>query len=322
MESQRAGETSTEPIVQNARIPGKRRGRIWYAFEVKLVPTLALFVLLVVAVVGGYRFNTDVTTVASASVANKRLVVTNAPPPVADSDSLPTLEADMQAVIAAQTSVSASATLIDLATGKAYNAGNYNQNFEAASTSKLVAVFDYMHQVELGKATLSKSIQGQSAQDIIMRMIVYSDNDAWTKLNTYLQMRQEQQYVNSLGLTGTIIQENNIQFSTPNMARLLQMLYEGKLMNTEHQKLVYDYMSHTTMNKLIPAALPADAVVYHKYGQIDGVLHDAAIVEYQGHKFVLVVYTNNAAGTSGQNAVQTQLIHAITTAAFADITKP
>jgi beta-lactamase class A len=275
----------------------------------------------VVAVFFGYRIDNDPRSIvlprAPAKVAANAAQTPKPPAPV---EKYPMLVADMNTAIAAQPSITAAATAIDLNTGKTYNAGSYTQNFEAASTSKLVAIFDYIHQVELGKATLTQNIQGQQAQDIIMRMIVYSDNDAWTRLNTYLKMRNEQTYVNDLGLKGTIIQVDNIQFTTTNMAKLLQLLYQRKLMNDTHRQMIYDYMSHTTMNRLIPAALPADATVYHKYGQIEGVLHDAAIVEYQGHDFVLVVYTNNPAGTAGLSGVQTDLIHSVTTAAFNDIT--
>jgi len=298
---------------------GKSAGANEYAFEVKLIPTLAIFVLLVLAVFLGYRLDTTPTkattkhTVATKPAAQK---VVPEPPVV---DPLANLVGDMNAAIATQPGLSASATLINLDTGKEYDAGNYTQQYTAASTSKLVAVFDYINQVELGKATLTQTIQGQTAQDIIMRMIVYSDNDAWTKLNTYLTMRQEQAYVNGLGLSA-VIQVDNMQFSTPNMAKMLQMLYEGKLMNSDHQAMIYNYMSHTTVTNLIQAVLPADATVYHKYGQIEGVLHDASIVEYQGHQFVLVVYTNNPGGTASQYNNQVNLIHAVTTAAFNDVT--
>ncbi len=296
-----------------------------YASEVKLVPILAMFVFLTVAVILGYHTGSHPAqakaapfTVADTPASQERNVdVKTTTPPT---EKYPTLTSDMNAAIAASPSVSAAATLIDLDTGTAYNAGNYTQNYEAASTAKLVAVFDYLHQVELGKTALTKTIQGDTAQDLIQRMIVNSDNDAWTKLNMYLTMKQEQAYANSLGLTGTVLQVNNIQFTTASMAKLLQLLYQGKLLSPQNQALVYGYMAHTTMNKLIPAALPVDATIYHKYGQIDGVLHDAAIVQYQGHNFVLVVYTDNPAGTSGQSGTQTNLIHAVTSAALTDIT--
>ena len=278
----------------------------------KLIPTLALFGLLVLGVLLGYHIdNTPVKAKAESAATSANAVAT----PTPAVESYPTLAADMNAAIAASPSLSGSATFIDLATGKEYDAGNYTQNYEAASTSKLVAVFDYLHQVELGKASLTQNIDGQQAQDIIMRMIVYSDNDAWDKLNGYLHLWQEQNYANSLGVKA-IIQDGNMQFSTPSLARLLLLFYQGKLVSVSHQAMVYNYMSHTTMNALIPAALPADATVYHKYGQIDGVLNDVAIIEYQGHKFILVVYTDG-----GQYGAQADLIHTVTTAAFNDVTK-
>jgi beta-lactamase class A len=217
--------------------------------------------------------------------------------------------------IATAPTLPASATLIDLNTGKEYDAGTYTQTFQAASTSKLVAIFAYIHQVELGKATLTQVMEGQTAQDIIQNMIVNSDNDAWDILNRYLTFKGEQTYLNSIDVAGKMV-PNNIQFSTPAMAKMLQLLYQGKLMNAQHRAMVYGYMQHTTMNTLIPAALPTDATIYHKYGQIDGVFHDAAIVGYQGYNFVLVVYTDG-----GQNGAQSNLIHAVTTAAFNDVVK-
>jgi len=297
------------------RFSGESSRNTGYTYEVKLVPIMALFVVLVITVFLGYNLdNRAPKKHVAASVVSTAKPKTPEAPPAPVVDPLASVADDMNAVINGQP-LSASATLINLDTGKEYDAGKYTQTYEAASTSKLVAVFDYIHQVELGKATLAQTIQGQSAQDIIMRMLVNSDNDAWDKLNGYLKFSSEQSYLDSIGVAGKMV-PSNIQFSTPAMAKLLQLLYQGKLMTADHQAMVYGYMSHTTMNKLIPAALPADATVYHKYGQIDGVLHDAAIVQYQGHNFILVIYTDG-----GQNTAQTNLIHAITTAAFNDVTK-
>ncbi len=282
------------------------------------MPTLALFTLLTLSVLLGYHIdNTPSKAPAAAepvkTVVKKAEVI--APVPVPDPDPWPTAVADMNAAFAGMPNLSGAATLIDLSTGKQYDAGNYQRTYEAASTAKLVAVFDYIHLVEQGKATLNQTIGGDSAQDIIMRMIVYSDNDAWDKLNGYLKFKPQQAYLDGLGIKASMT-PSNLQFYASSMAKLLQLLAGGKLMSSEHQAMVYNYMSHTTMNKLIPAALPADATIYHKYGQIDGVLHDASIVEYQGHQFVLVVYTDG-----GQTTAQTSLIHAVTTAAFNDVMK-
>jgi beta-lactamase class A len=220
----------------------------------------------------------------------------------------------MTAALATQPGLQASVSLINLDTGKEYDAGSSDAVFTAASTAKLVAVFDYLHQVELGKATLTRQLGGVSAQENIRRMIVNSDNDAWARLNQYLTFRGEQAYLQSLGVSG-VVQANNMQFTTPNMAKLLQWFYTGQLMNAVHQQLLYGYLANTTVHNLIQAAVPATATVYHKYGQLGGNLHDAAIVQYAGHNFVLVIYTNNPGGSNRYND-QVNLIHAVTAAAL------
>ncbi|HSX06665.1 MAG TPA: serine hydrolase [Candidatus Saccharimonadia bacterium] len=294
----------------------------WRRLNLQTMATAAAVALIAAALAFGYYINNVATLAAPpksvATVAPDKQLPQPTPDPVVDP--LTSLPADVNAIITAQTTLSASATVINLDTGREYDAGNYTQTYEAASTSKLVAVFDYIHQVELGKASLSQTIEGDQAQDIIMRMIVNSDNDAWDKLNHYLRLSGEQKYLNSIGVNG-LMTSANIQFSTPAMAKLLQLFYQGKLMNAAHQSLIYGYMAHTTMNKLIPAAVPTGSMVYHKYGEIDGVLHDAAIIQYQGHNFVLVVYTNNPANNMGQYGVQVKLIHAITTTVCADMAK-
>jgi len=270
-----------------------------------------------VAVVANHG-HTDLTSPRHTVVAAVPRVATP-PPPAPVVDPLSGVVAAMATAMAAQPSLQASASLINLDTGNEYDAGSNSTPFTAASTAKLVAVFDYIHQVELGKATLTQNIGGMSGQDNIMRMIVYSDNDAWARLNKYLTFRGEQAYLSSLAVTA-VVQQDNMQFTTPNMARLLQLLYTGQLMNSAHRQLVYGYMTHTTVTNLIQAALPGTATVYHKYGQLYGNLHDAAIVQYAGHNFVLVIYTNNPSNTSSRYSSQVNLIHAVTTAVFQAVT--
>jgi beta-lactamase class A len=287
-----------------------------YDGGMKAVKIIAVCVLATFVAVGAkYHMSAKSLSVSHVFAVSKQTTVASRE----TADPLADITSDMNAAIAAQPGLSASASLINLDTGKEYDTSASSTMFTAASTSKLVAIFDYLHQVELGKATLTQDVGGYSAQYNIMRMIVYSDNDAWARLNKYLSFAGEQAYVNSLGVNA-VIQEDNMQFSTSNMAKLLQLMYRGKLMNSTDQTMVYNYMANTTITNLIQAALPSDATVYHKYGQLYGNLHDASIVKYQGHNFVLVVYTNNSDGTTAQYSAQVDLIHAITTVAFKDIT--
>ncbi len=106
---------------------------------------LIFAVVLVVVFVGYHLGSTSVVQAKTPAAVAPTKTVAAAPDPLAS------LPADMNAAIAAAPDLSASATLINLNTGTVYNAGNYTQRYEAASTSKLVAIFDYINRVEQAK---------------------------------------------------------------------------------------------------------------------------------------------------------------------------
>lgn len=231
---------------------------------------------------------------------------------------LPTAVSDMnQAITANSGDLQAAATLIDLDNGQEYDAGESGYVFKAASTAKIIAAVDYLHEVEQGKASLSQNIGGANVQQQLKQMIEVSDNTAWLNINNFLG-NQQQQYAQSIGLKSFTGGEYNT-ITTSDEAKLLEKLYQGKLINSSHRALLYSYMANTDSTNLIPEALPDSATVYNKYGELEGELHDAAIVSYQGHHFVLVVYTKNSDGTDDEYDNQVTLIHAITAAAFNDV---
>jgi beta-lactamase class A len=91
----------------------------------------------------------------------------------------------------------------------------------------------------------------------------------------------------------------------------LTKLYEGQLLNPTDTAQLLSYMQNTNYETLIPAALPSDVTVYHKYGLLDGDLHDASVVVYNGHAYALVIYTNSPNGYTDDDA-RTTLIQQLT----------
>jgi beta-lactamase class A len=279
--------------------------------------TAVLVPVAVLAVAGGQMLQIGQRAFGLASVhasASSSETVAAQKPAV----TLSTAVADMNQAITANSGagVEVAATLIDLDNNKEYDAGETGVVFRAASTTKVLAAIDYLHEVELGQATLTQTIDGVSAQQAIKQMIEVSDNDAWAGINDFLGTDQ-QAYAASLGLSSYDFDTNTITASDE--AKLLAQLYQGKLLTTAHQALLYSYLANTDSTDLIPAALPANATVYNKYGELDGNLHDAAIVSYGGHHFVLVIYTKNDDDSVDDYDSRVTLIHAITTAAFTDI---
>jgi beta-lactamase class A len=98
--------------------------------------------------------------------------------------------------------------------------------------------------------------------------------------------------------------------SPASMALLLSKLYAGTLLNKQHTQALLSYMLNTNNETLIPAALPKNYTTYHKYGDLDDELHDAAIIVHGNQKFAVVIYTKG----SGLVATRTKLIHEVTQA--------
>jgi len=99
------------------------------------------------------------------------------------------------------------------------------------------------------------------------------------------------------------------------LARLLQALASGTAASAQSCEEMLVTLRAQQVNDAIPAGLPAGTSVAHKSGWVQGVSHDAALVEPVGaDPFVLAVLTTSALAERGG----TRLIAACTAAAWSD----
>jgi beta-lactamase class A len=187
--------------------------------------------------------------------------------------------------------------------------------FEAASTAKVLTAVSYYKLVEAGQASLDDPMGEYTAGFQIREMIQDSDNDSWSLL------------VNAVGLSalegdaaamGVAYDSAENTLTPAGMAQILADLYGGKLLNQEHTQQLLSYMQNTNDEDLIPAAVPAGVAVFHKYGLLDGELHDAAILSTPARSVVLVIYTKG--GDITDVPERTAIIHEITAAVAKTLT--
>jgi beta-lactamase class A len=76
-------------------------------------------------------------------------------------------------------------------------------------------------------------------------------------------------------------------------------------------------MQNTNYETLIPAAVPPDITVYHKYGLLNGYLHDASILVRGGKAYAFVVYT--LGGSMADIPARTAIIHQLTRSVVATL---
>jgi beta-lactamase class A len=181
------------------------------------------------------------------------------------------------------------------------------ETFTAASTAKIITAAAYYHLVEAGEASLDDPLGDYDAAFQLEAMVNESNNDSWLLLMDAVGYPRLTEYAASIG----VAYDPAENLLTPaEMALVLKQLYAGDLLNAENTAQLLSYMQDTNNEELIPAASQSGIEVFHKYGEIDGELHDAAVLAYRGSTFVLVIYTENADGTKDDR--QAEVIRELT----------
>jgi len=180
--------------------------------------------------------------------------------------------------------------------------------FDGASVGKLLTATDFLHHVELRTASLQQIIDGQTAQSLLQQMIVNSDDAAWTSLNDFLTHADLGRFADSQGIHGYDPDTNT--FGSNDIALLLQKLYDRQLLNAANRSLLLSYMAQANYRTFIVAGVPAGYTVYHKVGEDDDDVHDAAIITNGKHYVILVIFTDGY-GTYDWDA-RAQLMQTIT----------
>ncbi len=200
------------------------------------------------------------------------------------------LEGEINGIIGANSAYQLGVALIDTADGAVYQYG-VREKFVAASTGKILAAAAYYHFAETGQLSLAAPLGGGTAAFQIQLMIQQSNNESWALIVGAIGYQRIHDYAASIGIA---YDRTFNTLSPAETARTLSLLYNGQLISGEHTAQLLSYMQHTNYETLIPAAVPPGITVFHKYGLLNGNLHDASILVRNGHAYVFVVYTLGA----------------------------
>ncbi|MDQ0770412.1 beta-lactamase class A [Pseudarthrobacter defluvii] len=204
--------------------------------------------------------------------------------------------------------------LADVSGGAARTFGDQD-TFTAASTAKILTAAAYYHLVEQGQASLDEPMGDYDAAFQLKAMVKDSNNDSWLLLMEAVGYPQLITYADSIGITYD--PEQNL-LTAADMALVLKKLYAGELLDKDNTDQLLSFMQDTNNEDLIPAGSRTGVDVHHKYGEVSGELHDAALLSYRGSTFALVIYTENPEGVpdDGQAEVIRDLTRAVEDALF------
>ena len=171
---------------------------------------------------------------------------------------------------------------------------NGDRPFPMASTVKLAVAATYLAQVDHGRRSLSDRIGSTTADALMARMLIHSDNGATDQLLRNLGgPATVQTWMSFNGLSGIRIDRTIAQLlrdrrglsdirdsSTPHsMLALLRTVDSGKALKPASRSYLLSLMARcmTGQNRM-KALLPASARVEHKTGTLDGLTDDVGFI--------------------------------------------
>jgi beta-lactamase class A len=215
------------------------------------------------------------------------------------------IDAEINRILAENPGYRIGVALADTSGGEPRSYGDGTE-FVAASTAKIITAAAYYSLVETGEKSLDVPLGSYDAQFQLKAMVNASSNDAWLLLMQDIGYPKLIEYAASIGITYD--PEQNL-LTPAEMAELLKQLSTGKLLNAEHTQELLGYMQQTNNERLIPAAVGPDITVQHKYGELEGYVHDAALLSSGERSYALAIYTW---GEDGESEARLAVIHAVT----------
>ena len=300
--------------------PGPRPAGRTHRRNLVLVWAAAALVLAAVVVFGAIRtapspdgdFQSDFLAGSFLTAAHKQ-----APSPSATAAPAPAavdLPAEIQRIIAEHPKHRIGVAVMDTRDGQLQSYGDVAP-YTAASTAKVLTAAAYYHLVETGEKSLDTPLGSFNAAFQLKAMINTSSDDSWLLLMQDIGYPNLTAYAATLGITYD--PEQNL-LAPSDMARLLQQLATGKLLNADHSAELLGYMQHTNDEDLIPAAVDPSITVHHKYGVVQGYVHDAALLSAGDRSYAVVIYTWGPDDADSANRLDLihELTHQLTSALF------
>ncbi|MCR4410719.1 MAG: class A beta-lactamase-related serine hydrolase [Candidatus Saccharicenans sp.] len=221
----------------------------------------------------------------------------------------------------------------DLSSGQSYFL-NENEVFPQASSIKIAILLEVLKQAEENRLKLEEFIDLKpeskvgggpilnylgypalkiSIRDLCVLMVVLSDNTATNLLIDRVGMEAVNTRLTSLGLKQTRLrrkmmdlkaaEEGRENISTPReMLTLLERVWQGKVLGTEHRQIFFDLLS-LPKDSPLQQAVPEGVTVADKPGELEAVRCDSGLVFLKKRPYIICVMTTYLAPSEDGNAV-------------------
>lgn len=196
---------------------------------------------------------------------------------------------------------------------------NEDELFSPASLLKVPMLITYLHKSEHEPEILQSTFvyedlpdldqnilpeqtlaQGQSytIEDLLVRMILYSDNAAGALLSSKVDYAGFMHLFDYMGIDISASSPDDYGniISVKEYAAFFRILYNASYLNKEMSEKALELLSRVEYAEGLVAGLPPDVMVSHKFGERtynsgEKQLHDCGIVYAPGHPYLLCLMT-------------------------------
>jgi beta-lactamase class A len=137
-----------------------------------------------------------------------------------------------------------------------------------------------------------------TARELIRRSIVYSDNQAVTRLIEELPPRHVRDLFAILDIPDGVLNGPDGRLSVKEYASFFRVLFNSSYLDRNLSESALKLLSETQFNRGLVAGVPTGVLVAHKFGEAGDEsvhqIHDCGIVYYPGHPYLICVMTRGS----------------------------
>lgn len=170
---------------------------------------------------------------------------------------------------------------------------NGTKQFVAASTYKLYVAYAVIKEVEAGRLSWSGTISGKTVAKCFDDMIVVSDNPCAVAFGKLIGWQAITDMMHGLGLSASTRLGSGMYTTANDLSYFLYRVQNGSILSGEGRDRLIGAMKRQSYTRAgIPSGV--SGTVADKVGDVDGYLHDAAIVYGTHRTYILVVMTSGS----------------------------
>jgi len=193
------------------------------------------------------------------------------------------------------------------------------EEFSPASLQKVPIMIAYLKLAESDPKILAKKIKYDGNQDdnakenikpsvslvkgksysieeLLYRMIVYSDNNAWGLLVLNIDINSLYRVFFDLGVTVPDVRKPNDYMTVKAYAAFFRILFNASYLNREMSEKALEYLTQVEFKEGLVGGLPQGIAIAHKFGERSlgsnneiKQLHDCGIIYYPNRPYLLCV---------------------------------